>query len=409
MDCLIQLIFLLFFFGVVVLSIISKTDQGREFWRRFFKKYWYLPVLLPTLPLAINFFIKGPNYGFNPDYVFDCQRATKKCEYHQSMLFDKNRELHLVNTYDISKATSAKVKKFSSPLQYSDYYEIFFVSADGEFYMPGWFPSFEEAEEEAAKINSFLKNKKKNASYRYEHFTPQTGLTFKDVVIFLAVIGIVLYGVHLYKKRKKKKPVQVQEPLSDSPRYHKNPYLCFAAALLFGYSLLFEDMYSTFDCRSDTQKCEYYSSTLITRELKPAGTYDISEITRTEVQRTNRKRRFYDNHPYRIRFVSHNDSFSMPQEFSSFDNAANEAAKIDAFLTRKEASYHYEASRPTSETVFHIIITPALFIYGLILYGRKKEREREEGKKQRSVFPAPLRRKPHSSQKLPVKKDDTDV
>ena len=399
MDCLIQLIFLLFFFGVVVLSIISKTDQGREFWRRFFRKYWYLPVLLPTLPLAINFFIKGPNYGFNPDYVFDCQRATKKCEYHQSMHFDK--KLYPVDTYDISKATSAKVKRFSSPLQYSDYYEIVFVSADGEFYMPGWFPSFEEAKEEAAKINSFLKNKKKNASYRYEHFTPQTGLTFKDAVIFLAVIGIVLYGVHLYKQRKKKKQVQV--PFSDPPRYHKNPYLCFAAALLFGYSLLFGDMYSTFDCQSDTQKCEYYSSTLINRELKPAQTYDISEITRTEVQRTNQKRRFYDNHPYRIRFVSSNKSFSMPQEFSSFDDAANEAVKIDALLKRKEASYHYEASRPTFETVFHIIITPSLFLYGLILYGREKERKRGE-KKQRTVFPTLLRRKPHS-----VKKDDTDV
>ena len=73
------------------------------------------------------------------------------------MLFDKNKELHSVKTYDISKATSARVKKFSSPLQYSDYYEIIFVSADGEFYMPGWFPSFEEAKEESAKINSFLK------------------------------------------------------------------------------------------------------------------------------------------------------------------------------------------------------------------------------------------------------------
>ncbi len=203
MDCLIQLIFLLFFLSVAVLTFISRSDQGREFWGHFFKKYWYLPVLLPTLPLAINFFIEGPNYGFNPDYVFDCQRATKKCEYHQSMLFDE--KLYPVDTYDISKATSAKVKRFSSPLQYSDYYEIVFVSADGEFYMPGWFPSFEEAKEEAAKINSFLKNKKKNTSYRYEHFTPQTSFTFSDIVIFIAGIGIVLYGIRLYKKKKEEK------------------------------------------------------------------------------------------------------------------------------------------------------------------------------------------------------------
>ena len=124
MDCLIQLIFLLFFLAVVVLSIISKTDQGREFFGRFFKKYWYIPAFFPILPLAINFFISGPNYGFDPDYIFDCQHATKKCEYHQSMLFDK--KLYLVKIYDISKATSARIKKCSNPLQYNDYYEIIF-------------------------------------------------------------------------------------------------------------------------------------------------------------------------------------------------------------------------------------------------------------------------------------------
>ncbi|MBO4519718.1 MAG: hypothetical protein J5787_00770 [Alphaproteobacteria bacterium] len=296
MDCLIQLIFLLFFLAVAVLTIISRSDQGREFWRYIHEKYWHLELLLfPLIPGIVLFFVE-----------------------------DSSTRPYLLAM----------------------------------------------------------------------------------LAIILACEGIVLYGVHLYKKRKKK--TEKTEPLSDPPRYHKNPYLCFAAALLFGYSLFFGDMYSTFDCRSDTQKCEYHSSTLINRKLRPTKTYDISEIIRTEVKRTSQKRRFYDNHPYGITFFSLDSSFSMPQKFSSFNDAANEAVKIDAVLTKKEASYHYEASRPTSETVFHVIITPVLFIYGLILYGRKKEREREkigEGKK-RTLFPKlSRRRKPHSSRKPPDKKN----
>ena len=291
MDCLIQLLFLLFFLGVIALSIISKSDQGKEFWKRFHEKYWNYEVL--SLPLVFGIL-------------------------------------------------------------------IFFTESDP-----------------TARSYAFFM-----------------------IAIILACEGIVLYAVHLYKKRKRNDPSKEQ----DIPRY----LLCFVAALLFAYSLLFEDMYSTFDCRSDTQKCEYYSSTLINWKLNPAKTYDISKIIRINVINTNRKRRIYNNHPYNITFFSLDNTFSMPQEFSSYNDAANEAAKINDFLGKKQESYHYEASRSKVELIFDIIITPILFIYGLILYGREKERKRGE-KKQEPVSKPLLRRRLHSSQKPPVKKDDTDV
>ncbi|MBR1776976.1 MAG: hypothetical protein IJ752_00110 [Alphaproteobacteria bacterium] len=122
--------------------------------------------------------------------------------------------------------------------------------------------------------------------------------------------------------------------------------LIISVALVFGFFFFFKDQDFIFDCRHDTQKCEYYHSTMANKKLRLAGTYDISDVTNIEIKEHYRRRKSgYKDYFYKIAFVSSNDEFEMPYDFSFRDNARDEAAKISAFLTKNQDVYHYERIR----------------------------------------------------------------
>lgn len=150
--------------------------------------------------------------------------------------------------------------------------------------------------------------------------------------------------------------------------------LLISVVLVFGFFFFFKDQDFIFDCRRETQKCEYYHSTLADKELRPAGTYDISNVKNIEIrERYHRRKSGYKDYYYKIAFVSADGGFEMPYDFSFRDDARDEAEKIASFLTNNEDVYHYERIR-SNEGNFLLYFMIGIFaetiaVAGSILFG----------------------------------------
>ena len=150
--------------------------------------------------------------------------------------------------------------------------------------------------------------------------------------------------------------------------------LLISVVLVFGFISFFKDQDFIFDCRRETQKCEYYHSTLANKELRPAGTYDISDVKNIEIrERYHRRKSGYKDYYYKIAFASADGGFEMPYDFSFRDDARDEAEKIASFLTNNEDVYHYERIRSNEGNLlmYFIIGTFAeiIALAGAVLFG----------------------------------------
>ena len=174
------------------------------------KQSWNFKGLIIAVVLVPVFFAVFSDY----DFIFDCRRETKKCEYYHSTLV--NKELRLAETFDFSGAMHAEVKKhyhYRKSGYREAYYKIAFVSPDGGFEMPYEFSFYGDAEDEAEKIGSFLANRED--AYHYERLRSENGNMFLYFTLgvfaeIIAVAGTILFGFNLFmaaRKNKKKKNI----------------------------------------------------------------------------------------------------------------------------------------------------------------------------------------------------------
>ncbi len=166
--------------------------------------------------------------------------------------------------------------------------------------------------------------------------------------------------------------------------------LLISVVLVFGFFFFFKDQDFIFDCRRETQKCEYYHSTLADKELRPAGTFDISDVKNIEIRERYRRRKSgYKDYYYKIAFVSADGGFEMPYDFSFRDDARDEAAKIGAFLEKDQDVYHYERIRSAQGNFllyFMIgIFAETIAVAGSILFGVNLFMAARENKKKKNI------------------------
>ncbi|MBO4644638.1 MAG: hypothetical protein J5716_08545 [Alphaproteobacteria bacterium] len=170
--------------------------------------------------------------------------------------------------------------------------------------------------------------------------------------------------------------------LNEKQSFNFKGLLC-AVVLVFGFFFFFKDQDFIFDCRHDTQKCQYYRSTMANKKLKSAGTYDISGVKNIEIREHYYWRKpGYKKHYYKIAFVSADGGFEMPYDFSFRDNAKDEAAKISLFLDKNQDAYHYELIRSDNgnlllyimlEIFAEIISVAGSILFGAGLYQARKK------------------------------------
>lgn len=150
--------------------------------------------------------------------------------------------------------------------------------------------------------------------------------------------------------------------------------LIIAVVLVPVFLAVFSDYDFIFDCRRETQKCEYYHSTLLNKELRLAETFDFSGATHAEIKKHYHYRKSgYREAYYKVAFVSANSGFEMPHEFSFYGDAEDEAAKISSFLANDEDTYHYERLRSKEGNILLYIMIGVLAeiiaMAGAILFG----------------------------------------
>ena len=158
--------------------------------------------------------------------------------------------------------------------------------------------------------------------------------------------------------------------------------LLISVVAAFGFFAAFADRDFVFYCQSETQKCEYYRSTLVNKELRLAETYDLSGVASVEIrERFRRRKSGYKDPYYKIAFVSPAGGFEMPREFSFRDDARDEAAEIGAFLAKEKKSYRYERLSSKNGNLFLYIMIGTLaeivagagaVLFGVILYGARR-------------------------------------
>ena len=208
--------------------------------------------------------------------------------------------------------------------------------------------------------------------------------SFVTTLLFLALLSWTAFILLLVKCRKK------------NIRMTKNQSWKITAITitLFGvlaYCAVFEDQDFIFDCRHETNQCEYFRSTFVDKELRLSKTYDISRATGVSVkEHYHRRRSGYKDYYYKVAVNTTDGGFEMPHEFPLADFAREEASILAAFFAGKRPFYHYEQrySKGANE-VFMIMGAMFTFMIGMAgcLICAFNLRGASQNKKKRKRFP----------------------
>ena len=117
------------------------------------------------------------------DFVFDCQKKTRRCDYYHSTFY--NKKLRLVKSYDLAAINEIKVVPHRRKKQ--TFYRLKFSGPFDRFEMPQSFLLESKAREQAAHIALFLHTD----SPRYEY----KNIKSKNFEIGMAIATI--YGIFL--------------------------------------------------------------------------------------------------------------------------------------------------------------------------------------------------------------------
>ena len=143
-------------------------------------------------------------------------------------------------------------------------------------------------------------------------------------------------------------------------------YAVFLLLLLTGtvvWFTFFEDAEFRFVCRKETQRCEYYHSTLFNKELRIAGSFGLDGIDNVEIKRHTRYagRRRARRPCYAVSFSGNGKSFEMPKKFNYQSDAQKQASLAGAFLHTDVPEYVYTESTDSAEGM---IVFSMFILYG---------------------------------------------
>ena len=134
--------------------------------------------------------------------------------------------------------------------------------------------------------------------------------------------------------------------------------------LLFsGWIFFFKDRSLYIECRQDTLTCSYYHTTQFNQRMRLVKNYDISRVSRAEVQKHYRRR---GSTYYTIRLTTDGEKgFNLPPHFGYSGAAKTEADRFGRFLAYKKDLYVYKET-PSEDSflklVLFISVLMALFL-----------------------------------------------
>ena len=126
-------------------------------------------------------------------------------------------------------------------------------------------------------------------------------------------------------------------------------------------SFFFKETGFVFICQKSTQRCYCFHSTLYDPKLRPTRSYDLSDITGTEIVPHKRScGRYCRKTVYRVRFRGNNGDFEMPKDIDFKEDARIQAAKISAFIQTDKTDYVYKDTIPDGADKELMIVLTAL-------------------------------------------------
>lgn len=141
------------------------------------KRIRSLLIFLALIPCVVFF--------QDVDFVFDCQKKTRRCDYYHSTFYDK--ELRLVKSYDLAAINEIKVVPRRRKKR--TFFRLEFSGPFDRFEMPQSFLLESKAREQADRIALFLHTD----SPRYEYKNIQSkdyGNGFSFIFAWTAIVAI---------------------------------------------------------------------------------------------------------------------------------------------------------------------------------------------------------------------------
>ena len=133
--------------------------------------------------------------------------------------------------------------------------------------------------------------------------------------------------------------------------------------LLFtGWLFFFEDRAVFLECRQDTLSCSYFHTTQFNKEMRPAGTYDISRVIHAQVKKHYKRR---GASYYTVLLKEEENAFELPPHYGYSGAAQKEAERFNRFLQDKKDLYTYrkaDSADAFEETALFVSLLMFLFL-----------------------------------------------
>ena len=141
------------------------------------------------------------------------------------------------------------------------------------------------------------------------------------------------------------------------------------SVVVLGWFVFFKDLDFVFDCRKETQRCDYYHSTIYNKKLRQVRSYDLTGIKEVEIKTHIRHTGKHTTKTvYRLEFKGENGRFEMPNDFDFKEDAQKQARRASVFLQTDKPYYVYKDMTPKgSDKVLFIIITLSLSMFFAIV------------------------------------------
>ena len=170
-----------------------------------------------------------------------------------------------------------------------------------------------------------------------------------DFFIWFSIAVLVLWGIFITYSVKTGIDIR-----SFSKKEKTNLSLILLMSVFASiWFVFFEDQEMIFDCRRDTQKCEYYHSTLYDKQVRLARSYDLSDVKDATVSSYSTRSGKY----YKIGFETPTGRFEIPDRFYCNIEIDRHLSEIRSFLKGERPGYIYKKPYdPASEYDFIILI-----------------------------------------------------
>lgn len=139
----------------------------------------------------------------------------------------------------------------------------------------------------------------------------------------------------------------------------KKVYAVIIPVVLTGIAVwftFFEDGKVRFVCRKETQRCDYYHSTLFHKDLRLTDTFSLDGIKDVGIDPYERWILWRHKTVYVLRFYGPENSFEMPKKISFRTNAEEELKKASSFLHTGKPEYLYTKSSDSAGGILFVSI-----------------------------------------------------